>query len=511
MKKYKYILICGVTMFLTACDSYLDVVPDNRTVLNSPEAIKELLVSAYANCHYYHICEGMSDNVAERPVSGSHSRAILNEEMYLWKEGTQTTQDNPTYIWSGYYSAIAAANHALEAIEESRESEKCKSQRGEALLCRAFNHFLLVNIFSEHYAPQTAATNLGIPYNTAPEKVAVQQYERNSVKEVYELLEKDITEGLPLLDDKSYLVPKYHFNKAAANAFAARFYLYMADWDKVISYSSKALGENAGNKIRDLKGSRFNGAASADYLINYMKVDEPAVLLLGAGSSWWGRDHKSSSLRYGMSVEHNNLLYTSKNVTGFSAIYYRRWLSSSVGSYYMYKYNEYFKYSYPGATTGQGYIMGALFTIEEALLNRAEAYVMKNDFTSALRDINLLLSKRVNTGSVNNDFTPYEIDLAKIKAFYDNKPDIYPDLQPFYGNQISADQMSLLKCIIDWRRKEFMQEGLRWFDIKRFHLQVEHKFLDPNQPAVVLTGDDLRRALQIPMEAQAYGIQANPR
>lgn len=30
---------------VTACNSFLDVVPDNRTELDSPEAIKELLVS----------------------------------------------------------------------------------------------------------------------------------------------------------------------------------------------------------------------------------------------------------------------------------------------------------------------------------------------------------------------------------------------------------------------------------------------------------------------------------
>jgi len=508
MKKYSiYIAMFAMAAF-TACDSYLDVVPDNRTVINSPEAVKELLVSAYPDCHFYHICETMSDNVGERPVSGSNSRAILNEEMYLWKDGTQTAQDNPTYAWSEYYAAIAAANHALEAIDAMGNTKTLNPHKGEALLCRAYNHFLLVNLFAEHYSPTTAAATLGVPYNTSPEKVAVQHYKRNSVKEVYEALEKDIAQGLPLIEDKHYTVPKYHFNRAAANAFAARFYLYTANWDKVVQCASVALGDNIKSKIRNLKGPRFNGAASADYQINYMRFDEPAVLMLVGAMSWWGRDSRSSTLRYGMTITQNKL-YTDINVTDFTATYYKRWLSSSVGSYYMYKFNEYFEYSYPGATTGKGYNMGAAFTIEEALLNRAEAYVMKNEFTSALADINLLLSERIKTGNVANDFTPFNIDLAKIKAFYDNKPDAYPDLEPFYKNDINPDQMSILKCIADLRRKEFMQEGMRWFDIKRFHIPVTHTFL--NAPSITLTKDDPRRALQIPMEAQAYGLEPNPR
>ena len=36
----------------------------------------------------------------------------------------------------------------------------------------------------------------------------------------------DLEEGLPLIDDNIYLRVKYHFNKKAAYAFAARFYLY---------------------------------------------------------------------------------------------------------------------------------------------------------------------------------------------------------------------------------------------------------------------------------------------
>lgn len=43
---------------------------------------------------------------------------------------------------------------------------------------------------------------------------------------------------------------------------------------------------------------------------------------------------------------------------------------------------------------GQGYTVSTLLSSEEALLNRAEAYVMKNQFDLALEDINLYLAER---------------------------------------------------------------------------------------------------------------------
>lgn len=42
--------------------------------------------------------------------------------------------------------------------------ESLNGQKGEALLTRAYHHFMLVNVFCKHYSEQTSATDLGIPY-----------------------------------------------------------------------------------------------------------------------------------------------------------------------------------------------------------------------------------------------------------------------------------------------------------------------------------------------------------
>ena len=509
MKKNLYIIIATVCMLFVSCDKFLDVAPDNRTVLDNPTAVQELLVSAYPSGQYFHVCEVMSDNVGERNVSGTHSRAILNEEMYTWQEGFQagTGHDTPFYLWRGCYNAIASANQALATIAAVSDPEKYTAQKGEALVCRAYAHFILVNMFAEHYDPNNANEMLGVPYVDEPEDIVIKYYKRSSVAEVYRRIEEDLLAGIVLIDDKAYSVPKYHFTKAAANAFAARYYLYTGNWDKVIEYANACLGSNYADKLLPLNTAAFMGISSDEYEAKYRTVEQPNILLLVGCPSSWGRDAGSSSLRYGMVAAQRVAIYTSPNVGGTNATYYRAWSSSSSGAYYMHKYFDYFKRSYPGSSTGTSHTMGAHFMLEDVLLMRAEAYAMKGAayFDSAVNDIHTLLLKRVSGAYV-------PVTLSKINDFYLTGATAanYPDLSPFYN--INEDQKGLLKCIVDWRQKEFMSDGLRWFDIKRFHLAVTHTFPNTNKYATMtLAPYDLRRALQIPMEAQAFGIEPNQR
>ena len=192
----------------------------------------------------------MSDNVTDRGntldpyVQPDWNRA--NRQAFYWEDIDMTYQDSPNYFWMASYQAIAAANHALEAIAElEAKGVDCSAQKGEALLCRAYNHFMLVNVFAQHYSPAFAATDMGVAYVTEPEKEVFGHYERVSVKETYDKIRKDLEEGLPLISNKAYGdTPKYHFTREAAQAFACRFYLYVGEWQKAIDAADEALGDN---------------------------------------------------------------------------------------------------------------------------------------------------------------------------------------------------------------------------------------------------------------------------
>ena len=219
----KIILYTSCCLLITAgpgCKKYLEKEPDNRATVDTPEKVSQLLGTAYPQGNYQCFAETMSDNVADLGVGGSD---IVIRDPFYFTDTKDNQQDSPEFYWYSCYSAIAAANQALQTISKADNPDDYSAQKGEALLARAYAHFMLVNFFSKFYDPATAATSPGIPYVTEPENVFIKQYERKTVQYVYEMVEKDLLEGIPLIEDKIYNVPKYHFNKAAAYAFLPGF------------------------------------------------------------------------------------------------------------------------------------------------------------------------------------------------------------------------------------------------------------------------------------------------
>ena len=179
MNRIKYIVPAIALTVLAGCKKLLEKEPDNRAKLNSPEKVAQLVATAYPSGNYMAFAETSSDNVGDRG-SGIVDNVILDP--FMFRDVRSTDQDSPEFYWNTCYAAIAAANEALEAIrEQGPDSVKYNAQKGEALVARAYAHFMLVNFFSKFYAASTAATDPGIPYVTEPEKVVVKQYDRKTV------------------------------------------------------------------------------------------------------------------------------------------------------------------------------------------------------------------------------------------------------------------------------------------------------------------------------------------
>ena len=67
-----------------------------------------------------------------------------------------------------YYGGIYKTNEALNAIEElgGAKNESLRNSKGEALVLRAYNHFVLANEFCRPYNSKTSSTDPGIYYAT---------------------------------------------------------------------------------------------------------------------------------------------------------------------------------------------------------------------------------------------------------------------------------------------------------------------------------------------------------
>jgi hypothetical protein len=483
MKKNLLIIVLITSMTVTGCEDFLSKVPDNRTIIDTKAKIAELLVTAYPEGNYIPFCEAMSDNVEDNP---STQQDVRNTDPYFWRDVTSTAQDSPEHYWNTCYTAIAAANHALKAIERTDDPDLFSAERGEALVARAYSHFMLVSLFSKIYNPATADRDPGIPYVTVPETESLKTYDRKTVQYVYEQIEKDLTEGLPLIDDRTYEtddadatgVPSYHFTTAAAHAFATRFYLFRQSYDKVIEHAGKVFSN--GDFATNLRpwNTTYRNYSRNDLINTYTRSSEKTNLLICATLSDWASTYNSQKYTTGIG-RLEEMFYP--NVTGGNFAYSVYYGSTQV--YYVPKFREHFVKTGTNATTGFSYTVVPLFTAEEVLLNRAEAYAMQHNLTDALNDLNVLVSKRVI------DYVPEFHNLNANKLYN------------FYGENIN--QKATLQAVMDLRRAEFLHEGLRWFDILRHKLPVVHPIRD--QDPIELGPNDPRRVLQIPAEAISIG------
>jgi len=490
MKRTYITILSSAALLLAApsCKKYLEQAPDQRTQLNTVEKVAELLVTAYPQADYATFTEAASDNAEDKGVNVGNLDPS-NQQPYLWKDVPSRDQGSPTFYWNASYAAIAAANAALDAIAKAPDQAEYMPYKGEALLARAYAHFMLVVLYAKVYEPGGANDSPGIPYVLTPEKVVFQKYSRGTVASTYEQIEKDLQEGLPLIRNSAYRVPKYHFNQIAAYAFAARFYLFKQEYDKVIEYASAAFpGNSFASNIRPWS-TKYYDASANEMEIMFTQASENSNLLLTEAPSSWARNY--SFFRYGMGLN-LNVEQSRKNVTGtdFSG---RKMYSYGVPNYSYLKFKELFVRSSPNANIGIPYTMMPQFTADELLLNRAEAYANTGQYDLALADLNSFASTRIR----NYNPSTQTITLEKIADFYG----------------IADPKEGLIKTTLDFKKSEFIQEGLRWLDIIRLKLPVTHniKAINNSDTYVTLPPDDPRRLFQLPDEASLSDVPLNPR
>lgn len=481
-------MLTAALVFSSGCKKYLEHAPDMRTQLNSVDKVGELLVSAYPKADWITFAESASDN-AEDKGEGVGSEDQRYVDPYHWEDVDSRAQGSPTFYWNSSYEAIAAANQALEAIEENSDDPAYLPYKGEALVARAYAHFMLAVLYSETYNPNGDNSSPGIPYVTEPETVVFGQYDRGTVESTYELIEKDLLEGLPLIKNAAYDVPKYHFNIAAANAFAARFYLFKGEYDKVVEHVNRIYP--SGDFRVNLRpwATRYFAYGSAEMQTNFTKATENSNLLLTETASLWAR---TTSPRFGFGIKLNTQMFINRNVTGEN-FDHRIW-SYGVPNYTLLKWREHFVRTSANATIGFPYTIVPVFTSDEALMNRAEAYAATGNLEAALRDINTFASTRIQ----NYNEATHGVNLEKIAAFYE---------------EIEDPKEGVIQTILDFKKAEFIQEGLRWLDILRHRLPVTHNLIDVNkrETFITLSADDPRRLFQIPEEVTKSGVSQNPR
>lgn len=528
-KKYVPCLFALLLITLFSCNDFLDEMPDNRAELDSEEKIRKMLVNAYPVNQFVLVTELASDNVDDYGVNNPYTTRFW-EQLYNWVDVTENDNESPKRIWEGCYSAIANANQALQAIEEMGNPASLNPARGEALVARAYSHFILTNVFGQHYSKTHSETDLGVTYMEKAETELNPKYERETVADNYEKIAKDLEEGLPLINDAFYSVPRYHFNSLAAYTFASRFYLFYQNWDKAIQYATMAIGENPNELLRDYASLVALPRDLGNVAIQYTSSSRKSNLLVQTGYSQLGTIF--GAYYTGSRYSHGNLIAQTES---FNQAPWGRYPTNVYNYNTMYKLRPYiyagtnldktlvprvpyiFEMLDPVAQTGYRRAVYVALKSEEALLNRAEAYIMKGDLGNALADINIWTANTLNPATSSPNLTDESIkNWAVAYEYYTpEQPTPKKKLNPDFINLTEGSlQESYLHCLLFMRRHEFLHEGMRWFDVKRYGIEIHRRTVDGLTVKSVddtLSIRDNRRAIQVPQDVVDAGLTPNPR
>jgi len=516
-----------VSVVMTGCH-FLDKNPDMRATIDSKRKVQLLLVSAYTPANFGPLCEFSSDQVVDNnaPDKTGHVQhrvplSKMYNEIFAWEAiKTDGEQDSPEYIWEGCYQAIATCNQALKAIEElEAKGINMNAEKGEALVSRAYHHFILANVFCQAWRDDNLNKQLmGIAYATEPETKVKPNYERGTLYDTYAAIERDLEAGLPLVEDSYYSVPAYHFNTKAAHAFAARFYLYTRKWSKVVEHADAVLTTNEEailSSLYDAKLGRELGDPEQEQLL-WIEPSAKYNLLLNTTMSQACYTVIPSYSRY----QHNGTASEQSTQAPGPC-----WNGSFPG-FPMWTYGQEYGsfcakflwlFEYTDKVNGYGYLHGVTraFTTNETLLCRAEAKAYLNDFDGAANDLRMW-AQGYNSNGRMDTLADGKVNLnaTKIRAYYKDGaashlvPELHNlDMSPQFT--ITALQKPFVYCALHFRRLETIHDGLRWFDLKRYGIEITHQ--RGTDPLRTLVWNDDRRAFQLPQKVLMAGMTPNPR
>lgn len=448
IKKKIIYLATAATMVagLTSCSDFLKEYSQDLAKVESWRDLDEVLLGD-GYMHSARIYVTNSYNATEGSIDGLNILHYMTDEFdidpeeyqdnldvlssmfpfYTWQQDTGTDKDlkyvgGDAKYWNDLYSRINICNMVIALIDEQPEScadDAVQKERvkGEAHFLRGMCYFFLTNLYAQPYTPSTAESTPGVPIKTS-EYVEDIEYPRASLQASYDQIISDFEEAARYLSGKT-VRSKYHGDIIATNLMLSRVYLYMQNWDKAIEYADKVLASN--NSLLDLH-TVGNGNNSVS-LSSPETIFTMGNYVISANFSSDRRGRKTPNFKiseymlglYGRDDLRNSLYVGTTSLGSFPGAFL--------------KYNLQYE-NWGGMTDVSSY---CLLRTPEAYLNKAEALAYKGQDAQACQVLMPLLRTRMMS---------------------------VPTLD-YTGND-------LIDFIREERAREFLLEGHRWFDLRRY-------------------------------------------
>ncbi|MFL1682663.1 MULTISPECIES: RagB/SusD family nutrient uptake outer membrane protein [Bacteroidales] len=405
MKKLTSILLIISLLVTTGCDNFLDITPTGRVIPETAQDYRKLMTEAY---YLMPSSRGLTAFISDEIDMTSKNLDSYDKDTFLdlWLWNNVNPSGSTTYFdWEKYYKMIFIANTVIEnekSITNGTEAE-INQIVGEAYMMRAYNHFILVNLYALPYNSETATSSTGIPLklNSSMDEVL----KPSSIAEVYASVLSDIDNAEKKLNVETWETGlNYRFNTLSVDALRSRVYLYMGRWEDCYNASERVLSKK--NELVDLVSGRTLPNA-------YNSSESIVALEMNMTSTYNNVDKLVPKALYNLYLP------------GTQDQRARKFYKTEVGGYSLIK--------------GGSSEYRCSFRVGEIYLNAAEA-ALKNHHPEICKTLLLkLLEKRYQTAA----YTQAEIDIN------------------------AMDDDALLDEVYLQRQLELSYEGHRWFDIRR--------------------------------------------
>lgn len=466
-------------LVFTSCDKALEEEPQNKLKPQTIDDYVELLNYGYPTTKDYgtivaldYYVEMMTDDQDIRYLNTSQNEYPLHPFSFESTHEHNSMFNGYDQAWKNLYKAIYYANVVIDNVDGAQGNAAAIAYaKGEAMTLRAFSYFKLINLYAAPYNEATASSDLGVPLKLDP-TVQSESYTRQSVQEIYDQINSDLEMGIKLMTENDQrITSKFKLTPVSANLLASRVALYQKKYQDVITYAERTISLN--NSLFDISNNTMQFAMTRwgyGQGIHYFNDANANILFKYGSNEMYYYVHLPGALA--ISDDFVNLYEP-----GDLRLYYFTYVKGTLG-------RVYFKFRPHPNRLGEP-IRG--FRVEEAFLNRAEAYAWLNDSEKALADLNTIRKTKFDTSfDANSDYYKYTT------LDYDT-------------------QEKVVQVVRDERRRELFGEFHRWYDLRRYGMpEVIHNY---GTETFILSENDPRYILQIPQLELDYNplMQKNPR
>jgi len=192
--------------------------------------------------------------------------ALTGDYLTINRLNTTGATGTISSLYSEPYIIIQRANVTLEKLALVSTNNRSNAE-GQAKFMRALNHFELVRLFAQPYGATPDNSHLGVIVKTSSAQELARS--RNTVKEVYDQILKD-------MNDAQRLLPAVNGNYPtswAARAMLARIYFQMNRFDSAYHYANAVIssGNFAFDNTPSFITNRFSNPRTSEaiwWLVN---------------------------------------------------------------------------------------------------------------------------------------------------------------------------------------------------------------------------------------------------